>query len=163
MPIVCIDPGMRHTGLVHMDGWHVLDARTIAFAKGVGQDNALARDRAGEIASEVAAWLESRPHECVVMEGFTGFSGRRSGVYAWQTPFLVGYLLRELRAERVEIQTSRQVLNPRSTGNVARYVNALAEGRDPFESGGTLITNEHLRSAAAHGIYHYQKGGKQNV
>lgn len=156
MAVVAIDPGMRHTGLVHMEGWHVLDAKTIAFRKGVGQDNLLARERAGEIAQEVTAWLASHDHACVVLEGFTGFTSRQ-GVYAWQTPFLVGYLLRELATESVALQTSRQVLNPRSTGNVARYANAMAEGRDPFESGGKLITNEHLRSAAAHGIYYYQR------
>lgn len=155
MPVVAIDPGTANTGLVYMDERRVICAKTLAHRKAVRDDQYALMRRAREIAAQVAAWAADKPHEAVVIEGFVGFSGRQGG-YTYQTPYLCGYLHRALEGERIVIQTSRQVLNPRRAGSMARTMAALKAGEEPMPGAG-MLTNEHLRSAACHGAYYYQE------
>ena len=60
----------------------------------------------------------------------------------------------------IVIQTSRQVLNPRSAGSMAAAMAALRAGKRPME-GSEMLTNEHLRSAACHGAYYYREKGRK--
>lgn len=158
MPVVAIDPGTANTGLVYMDASRVICAKTLVHKKAVKADQYALMERAREIAAQVAAWAADKPHEAVVIEGFVGFSGRQGG-YTYQTPYLCGYLHRALEGERIVIQTSRQVLNPRSAGSMAQTMYMLRQGKRPMK-GSELLTNEHLRSAACHGAYYYSKGRK---
>lgn len=159
MPVVAIDPGTANTGLVYMDERRVICAKTLTHRKPVRGDQYALMERAREIAAQVAAWAADKPHEAVVIEGFVGFSGRQGG-YTYQTPYLCGYLHRALEGERIVIQTSRQVLNPRSAGSMAAAMAALKAGKMPME-GSEMLTNEHLRSAACHGAYYYATKGKE--
>lgn len=159
MPVVAIDPGTANTGLVYMDGRRVICAKTLTHRKPVRGDQYALMERAREIAAQVAAWAADKPHEAVVIEGFVGFSGRQGG-YTYQTPYLCGYLHRALEGERIVIQTSRQVLNPRSAGSMAPMMGMLRAGKSPVE-GSELLTNEHLRSAACHGAYYYATKGRK--
>ena len=71
-----------------------------------------------------------------------------------------GQLLGHLReaGEEVVLQTSRQVLNPKTRGNAAWTVDWLRNRRQ-FYLGQGLVTNEHERSAFAHG-WHYLHTGE---
>lgn len=157
MRIVTIDPGTSNTGLVYMDERRILCARTLHFNGAVGNDQDALRERAGKIARMIADWIADKPHECVVMEGFVGFSGRQGG-YTYQTPYLCGYLHKALEGEEIAIQTSRQVLNPRTRGNLAHLKDGMAMGKEVYPGCG-FCTNDHLRSAAVHGIYYLKRKG----
>lgn len=159
MPVVAIDPGTANTGLVYMDERRIICAKTLTHRKAVRGDQYALMGRAREIAEQVAAWAADKPHEAVVIEGFVGFSGRQGG-YTYQTPYLCGYLHRALEGERIVIQTSRQVLNPRSAGSMAQMMDMLRSGKRPVK-GSELLTNEHLRSAACHGAYYYRAKGRK--
>ena len=157
MAIVCIDPGTSNTGLVYMDERRVIDARTLHY-KDVVKDNQEALMRRAElIARQFRDWAYDKPHELVVIEGFVHYQGRTGG-YAYHTPYLCGFLHSELLAagERLVIQTSRQVLNPRTRGNVSQLVSDMKLGYEVWGDS-WKCGNEHLRSALAHGIYYYER------
>lgn len=155
MPVVAIDPGTANTGLVYMDERRVLCALTVSMKGAVKGDQEALRRRAEAVADRIAGWTADKPREAVVIEGFLGYPGRQGG-YTYQTPYLVGYLHRALAGENLVTQTSRQVLNPRARGNVARLMEALRLGERPLE-GAELLTNDHLRAAACHGAYYYER------
>lgn len=154
MSIIAIDPGTSNTGLVHMDDKRIIDACTLRFRHVIRADQDMLRKRAAEISLLVRSWIAERQHEAIVMEGFVSYAGKGGG-YVFQTPYLIGYLHAELVGENVVIQTSRQVLNPRSKGNVAHIRDAMECGGAPYP-GSKLCTNDHLRAAACHGIYYYR-------
>lgn len=166
MNIVCIDPGTSNTGLVYMSPFSVLCCNTI-HGKAVGFDQDELRERAGEIARRVLAWIADKPHDCIVIEGYVTF-GKNMGQYTYQTPYLIGYLHRALEAagERIVIQTSRQVLNHRTKGSVVSKADYDSEydtkASALYRSGWKDVDkccNEHLRAAALHGVYYYLGNG----
>lgn len=154
MSIIAIDPGTSNTGLVHMDEKCIIDACTLRFRDVIRADQDMLRERAAEISLMVRSWIAERPHDAVIIEGFVGYTGKGGG-YVFQTPYLCGYLHADLADENVVIQTSRQVLNPRTRGNVAHIRDAMECGGAPYP-GSKLCTNDHLRAAACHGIYYYR-------
>lgn len=154
MSIIAIDPGTSNTGLVHMDDKRIIDAHTLRFRHVIRADQDMLRERAAEISMLVRSWIAERPHEAIVIEGFMGYPGKGGG-YVFHTPYLIGYLHADLASENVVIQTSRQVLNPRTKGNVAHIRDAMESGGAPYP-GSKLCTNDHLRAAACHGIYYYR-------
>lgn len=153
MSIIAIDPGTKDTGLVYMDEARIIDAETIRYGEAVKADQDALLHRAHDITLRIADWIAARKHDAVVIEGFVTYHGRQSG-YTFQTPYLCGYIHAALAMEYFVIQTSRQVLNPHTRGNVAAYKAAMEQGRDVWGDCSKL-TNDHLRSAAAHGIYYY--------
>lgn len=157
MSIVAIDPGTSNTGAVYMDEHRIVCCKTIAYKSTVKSDQRALMERAGAIARQLGAWMADKPHECVVIEGFTSFGGARQGAYTYQTPYLCGYLHAALAGERVVIQTSKQVLNQKTRGSVAHIKRAMERGEEVWPECRKL-TNDHLRSAACHGIYYYRKG-----
>lgn len=152
MRIVAVDPGTSNTGLVYMDERRILCAKTLRYKSTVKADQDALRARAENIARQIAAWVADKPHDALVMEGFMGYPGRQGG-YAFQTPYLCGYLHAALAGEDIAIQTSRQVLNPHTRGNVAELRALMERGCSPYP-GSELCTNDHLRAAACHGAYH---------
>lgn len=138
-----------------MDERRILCALTVSMKGAVRSDQDALLARAAAIADRVSGWMADKPHEAVVIEGFVGYPGRQGG-YTFQTPYLCGFLHKALEGERLVIQTSRQVLNPRTRGNATRYLDALRMGKKPW-AGSELLTNEHLRSAACHGAYYYER------
>lgn len=155
MNIIAIDPGTTNTGIVYMNERGILCAKTIHFNKSVKQDQDALFDRAQEIARQVSDWIADKPHEAVVIEGFSYIRGR-GNAYIFQTPYICGYLQHLLCGENLVIQTSTQVLNPRTRGNMAQVKDELARGYMAIPDA-NCITNDHLRSAAVHGWY-YLKG-----
>lgn len=159
--IVAVDPGCLHTGVVYMDERRVLDSCTIAYPKGVKGDNDLLDERCEAIWHRLERFLANHPHDLVVIEGYQQQGGRGHLSMAHQTPWLVGSLLAHLHedGEAVAIQLSAKVLNPRSPGNCAWVVDCAAQGREVLPGSLRLVTNEHLRSALAHGVWRYQRHG----
>ena len=153
MAIIAIDPGTRNTGLVYMNELAILDAETIKFNDTVKNDQYALMVRSHEIVQRIYKWLQARPHDWTVIEGFVNYSKRQSG-YTFQTPYLCGYIHAALATEHFIVQTSRQVLNPRTKGNVAAYRDAMERGEEVWGDC-KLLTNDHTRSAACHGIYYY--------
>lgn len=156
MSIVAIDPGTSNTGIVYMDARRIICAKTLHYKSTVKADQFALMERAENIARQISQWIADKPHEAIVIEGFVGYSGKQGG-YAYQTPYLCGYLHKALADENIVIQTSRQVLNPKSRGNVAEARTLMARGARPWP-GCEVCTNDHLRAAACHGIYYYTRG-----
>lgn len=153
MSIIAIDPGTSNTGLVYMDERRIIDAATLSYREPVKADQYALMLRAHEIAVAIYDWMAPRRHEAVVIEGFVTYHGRQSG-YTFQTPYLCGYIHAALASEHFIIQTSRQVLNKHTRGNVAAYKEAMKQGKDVWGDC-SMVGNDHERSAAAHGIYYY--------
>ena len=61
--------------------------------------------------------------------------------------------------EPFSIQLSALVLNPRARNNAAWAADAVQQGREVMQGCQRLVTNEHLRSAFAHGLWFYQRHG----
>ena len=154
MNIVAVDPGTSNTGIVYMNERRIICAKTLHYKSTVKADQDALRKRAESIARQLGAWVADKPHEVIVMEGFLGYSGKGGG-YVFQTPYLCGYLHAALRGEEIAIQTSRQVLNPKSRGNVAELRTLMARGANPYP-GCEHCTNDHLRAAACHGAYYLE-------
>lgn len=159
--IVAVDPGCLHTGIVYMDERRVIDSRTIGFPKGVRGDNDLLDERCESIWRQLERFLTEHPHSMVVLEGYQQQGGRGHMSMSHQTPWLVGSLTAHLHkaGEPFTIQLSAKVLNPRARGNCAWAVDEALQGREVLQGCNRLVTNEHLRSAFAHGLWFYQRHG----
>lgn len=166
--IVCVDPGTANTGFVYMSPYHVLCCKTYHGAS-IKFDQYDLKERAGDIARCMLSWIADKPHDAIVIEGFVGFSKQQSA-YTYQTPYLLGYLHRALEhaGEEVVIQTSRQVLNPKSKGAVV----SKKDKDSPYDTKQAALmrsgwgdihkcTNDHLRAAALHGVYYYTRKGEE--
>ena len=158
--VVAIDPGCTHTGMVHMDAHRVIACSTARFKERVGSDNdALAR-RCEEVWQAVREFLDTHPHDVVVVEGYRRYNGRGGMTMTHQTPWLVGALLAHLAdaGEDYAIQLSAQVLNPTAHGNAAWCMQKVERGCAGMFRGQSALTNEHMRSAFAHGWYYLHTG-----
>lgn len=154
--IVAIDPGATHTGIVYMDEHRVIDVKTISFPKSCGIDNNLLNTRCINIWRQLEQFLAMHNHDAVVIEGFVPYAGMKvAKSTSHQTPWLVGYLLSglETSGETPVIQTSNQVLNSRTKGNLASQKDLLVQRRYVYE-GQKMLTNDHLRCAFLHGLYY---------
>lgn len=154
MAIIAVDPGTSNTGLVYMDERRVVCAKTYHYQK-VGYDQDKLMQRAAQIAKVLSEWTYDKPHEVVVMEGYIGYPGMQGG-FSYQTPYLCGFLHSELlrAGEQITVQTSRQVLNRRTKGNVRYLLEEMLAGEEVWGES-SKCTNEHTRSALMHGIYYY--------
>lgn len=160
--IVAIDPGTTNTGIVYMNEHRVIDVKTIHYPKSCGIDNNLLDARCQSIWRQLEQFLVMHGHDAVVIEGFVPYPGMRvAKSTSHQTPWLVGYLLRGLEAAGADpiIQTSKQVLNPRSKGNLSYQKDLLEQRRFVYE-GQKLLTNDHLRCAFLHGLYYLIGAGE---
>ena len=153
--IIACDPGTANTGLVYMERERVEDVLTVHINGGVRNDQYALLERAARIAERMKSWMADKPHEAIVIEGFIGYPGRQGG-YTYHTPYLCGYLHKALEGERIVIQTSRQVLNCKTRGNLAGLREAMAAG-DCRWGGAEKLTNDHLRAAACHGAYYLER------
>lgn len=155
MSIIAIDPGTSNTGLVHMDGKRIIDARTIHYDEPVKADQYRLMQRAHEIVIAIFDWMAPRKHDYVVIEGFVNYSKMQGG-YTFQTPYLCGCIHTALASEHFIIQTSREVLNSHTRSSAVRKGETKAQAIERWGwENSAILKNEHVRSAALHGIYHY--------
>lgn len=153
--IVAVDPGTSNTGIVYMNERGIISAKTLHYKSTVKADQDALRSRADNIARQLTSWIVDKPHEVIVMEGFMTYPGK-GGMYTYQTPYLCGFLHAALKDEDIVIQTSSQVLNPHTRGNMAE-MRTLMERRACPIPGSALCTNDHLRAAACHGAYYLER------
>ncbi len=155
MSIIAIDPGTSNTGLVFMDEHRIIDATTIQYKEPVKQDQYKLMFRAFEIVERIADWIAPRRHDYIVIEGFLNYSKMQGG-YTFQTPYLCGCIHTALVNEHFIIQTSREVLNSHTRKSTVRLGETKAQAIDRWGwENSAILTNDHMRSAALHGIYHY--------
>lgn len=157
MAIVAIDPGTENTGIVYMNEREVIDVKTIHYIDGTKLDQRALMIRCRDIVERIYDWMLDKPHSALVVEGFVTFRGsNRSNPYSFQTPYLCGVIGERFKGEDITWQLSKDVLNPRLPGSCA-YV------KDKVKCGGSVLdgdarcTNDHLRSALAHGVYFYKQ------
>ena len=155
MSIIAIDPGTSNTGIVYMDERRIICCKTIAYKGTVKIDQAALKERAENIAKQVIDFAADKPHECIVIEGFVPYQERQSA-YTFQTPYLCGFLHSALKGENIVIQTSDRVLNPKRRGNLRHLKDQMTLGYQVWGDS-DKCTNDHLRSAAVHGIYYYTR------
>lgn len=157
MNIIAIDPGTRHTGIVYMDEKRIIDAKTVAFPSACGIDQYALDERCRNIWQQIEPFLLTHDHEKLVIEGFIPYTGMKvARSTSHHTPWLVGYILAGLEQcdEDIAIQTSKQVLNPRTRGNLAAQYDMLKHSKTWVYAGDHILTNDHLRTAFLHGWYY---------
>ena len=154
--IIAIDPGTTHTGMVYMTTQgSVLDVDTANFYKALNTDNEALIIRCTLIWLRISAFLESHPHSMVVIEGYKPYGGMRvARATSHQTPWLIGHITACLGAagEPFTVQLSDAVLR-KNRGGMGCVLEGLKDGSVKF-NGSNLLSNEHLRTAAMHGLYY---------
>lgn len=155
MSIIAIDPGTSNTGIVYMDERRIICCKSLTYKEAVKIDQAALMERAENIARQIIDFAADKPHECIVIEGFVTYQERQSA-YTFQTPYLCGFLHAALKGENVVIQTSDKVLNPNRRGNLSHLKKQMAKGYEVWGDS-AKCSNDHLRSAAVHGIYYYRR------
>lgn len=161
MAIIAIDPGVDNTGLVYMSDREVIDVKTIHYMEGVKTDQRALMERSREIAERICDWMLDKPHDALVVEGFVTFraAAGRSNPYSFQTPYLCGVIGARFEDENIIWQLSRDVLNPRIAGSCAWVKDKVKNGYSVL-SGDERCSNDHLRSALAHGVYYFRQLAK---
>lgn len=165
MNIIAIDPGTSNTGVVYMSELSIVCFKTIT-GKPVYADQYELLARMERIAQQILVFMADKPHEAIVMEGFIGYKGRQNA-FTCQTPQLVGFLQDRflVMGEKLVIQTSDEVLNPRRRCSLVNYDDS-ANGKARAKESALLRTgwreveklpNDHVRAAALHGIYYYKQ------
>jgi hypothetical protein len=157
--VVAVDPGLANTGVVVMAGRKIADAATFKTKSRGRPDFESVMERGQHMAESVSALVgELSDVEAVVIEEYEDFGGgtyRRSGVSdalvpnRWTTPVvcaLIGSRLASLGYNVVWQRPAIVMARYRShKGYWERKCYGLVEGD-------TRLTNDHVRSAACHGL-----------
>ena len=152
MRILAIDPGLANTGLVMFEGRRIVGVHTVTSpAQGARPDFATCILRAHATATEIASWCETigRP-DVIVAELYRDIPGAlRQAANRWTTPLVIGVMCSTLYelADTVVWQDPERVMTA-----YAQMMRLWALGQRGIVTGDELLRNEHLRSAAAHGM-----------
>lgn len=154
MRVLAVDPGLANTGLVYFESRHIAAAETIRTrSDGPRPDWARVVERGQEIAHgirEVADRLG--PVDVVVCESYRDIPGRlRTVANRWTTPLVIGLVIPTLidLAPALVWQDPERVMRA-----YAGAVRIWESGICGVVPGDRALTNEHLRSAAAHGLHY---------
>ena len=156
MRLLAVDPGLANTGIVLFDGKRIVDVATIKsaaittrplFADCVG--------RAESSALELAIVCERMGSvDNVVAESYRDIPGRLRGASnRWTTPLAIGLMIPTLR----RLTETGDIAWQDPEVVMTRYAQAMrlwALGQRGIVTGDELLRNEHLRSAAAHGLFY---------
>jgi len=156
MRLLAVDPGLANTGLVMFDGKRIVDTATIrSAALSTRPQFADCVKRAEQSAREITQAVErmGRP-DITCVELYRDIPGAlRNAANRWTTPLVIGVMVPALHAltETGEIvwQDPETVMTC-----YAQAVRLWALGQRGIVTGDTALRNEHLRSAAAHGMYY---------
>lgn len=150
--LLAVDPGLANTALVLFDGKRITWARTITTAaEGSRPDFTAAVARCRRIAAAIeTAHLELGDVDEVVIETYRDIPGRlRTVSNRWTTPLAIGLMLPALEAfGPVAWQDPETVMSA-----MRDTVTYWSLGQRHLALGDHLLTNAHLRSAGAHGLY----------
>lgn len=152
MRLLAVDPGIRNTGIVLLDdGPRIVQAWTLRTS---GDDSfRSAQHRCDSLVAQLqAVYQETGEVDHVAVEAYRDIPGRlRSVKNRWMCPLAIGRLTETLRLFSVSGHVVWQ--DPETVMRAyAGYVRAWASGQHII-AGSELLTNEHLRSAAAHALH----------
>lgn len=164
MRILAIDPGLANTGVVLFEGGKVKAVQTIRTDADGRLQFQPALERVKTIAVELSIVIErARPDE-IVCELYRDIPGElRRVANRWSTPLVIGYLVAAVLEDwqhsgiPVVWQDPEVVMKAYSSHIKAWEAEgrkkAATRRRDIIVAGDQYLTNEHLRSAGAHGLY----------
>lgn len=152
--ILAIDPGLANTGLVLFVDGCITDVQTVTTAgSGHHTDFTAAIDRSVEIAARVRAFATRHEADTAVVELYRDIPGPlRNAANRWTTPLLIGWLGSKLDDAGLPIVWQDPECVMRAYGGLMRAWSMPRRKRDSAIAGDRLLTNAHLRSAAAHGV-----------
>lgn len=159
--ILAIDPGLANTGVVLLGKQMIYAAATLKTSR----DHSVpefedAVSRSDDLAQQLRRFMALHAPAGVsvaVVESYRDFGGgHKRGVKGrWTTPLAIGLLIPDIRLLSDEIVFQ----DPAEVMCAGRDYIALWKARKSVWPGDRNLTNEHLRSAAAHGIYYL--GGRR--
>lgn len=151
--ILAVDPGVAATGVVLLVGGRFTEAYTWTTRPGNIDRWRDLQARAGLQALRIVDHITALPAGAhVVIEAFEDFGGGhlREAHSRYYTPYLLGFVAARVSAHPVHIhwQMASVVLSA-----TRAYREHWEAGRRGLVPGDGLLTNEHLRSAACHGLH----------
>ena len=149
--VVAIDPGLANTGIVlYVDG-AIRAAVTCRTKPGPRDDFAEIWDRAGEMASSIVAQVVNWAPDEIVAEGYGDIPGPLRGAKGrWMCPLAMGRVFDRIEAMGLPLKWQ----DPETVMKAMRAVVLLWKAKKAIIEGDDALTNEHTRSAAAHGHYY---------
>lgn len=156
MRLLAIDPGLANTGMVLFVDGAIVDAQTIT-TKGAGRKTEFnaALHRCATICAIVSDAIERMDPDMIVVELYKDIPGHlRKAANRWTTPMLIGYLHARVLDAILEAHVDVVYQDPEQVMTAYREVVGMwAAGRRGIWPGDERLTNEHLRSAAAHAVH----------
>lgn len=164
MRILAIDPGLANTGVVLFVDGRIHAVQTIRTeGDGFKVDFDLALERIKSIAVDLSIAIErARPDE-IACEKYKDIPGElRKAANRWSTPLAIGYLVAAVFEDWQHSGVVIAYQDPERVMTLYRqHVAAWKAGHRGIAPGDELLTNEHLRSAAAHGLYRMSATAQQ--
>ena len=155
--IAAVDPGLANTGIVVMDKDRVYATTTL---HSVGKTNSWeeTRSRAQKMAVDIVSFIRASEAEHAIVESFEQQSYKGVTKKSWATVLVLAYLDVALSGAAVW-QTPSEAL--KDTKDYRDLWKACGDKGAGILLGDKAITNEHLRSAASHGIYYLNMEGRR--
>jgi hypothetical protein len=154
--ILAVDPGLANTGLVMFEGRKIVDVATVSSAAITTRPRfADCVKRAEQTGLEIYHVVEKMGWpDLVVAESYRDIPGNLRGASnRWTTPLAIGLMIPALRSlsktGEIVWQDPEQVMRAYS-----QAVRLWALGQKGLITGDAKLRNEHLRSAAAHGVHY---------
>ena len=149
--LLAIDPGLANTGLVAFVDGKIVEARTIRTTGNAKHDAYEATiARVEDIEAQVADFARLFAPDVTAIESYVDLpswgDNKRNATLRWTTPLVV-YAVARVAVGQVVWQTSAVVLT-----QYAEYLKRWQAGFS-FVPGDELLTNEHTRAAACHGLH----------
>lgn len=148
--LLAIDPGLANTGLVLFIDGRIVGARTVT-TKGKADTDPFGRtvERAARVAREVAEIKRVFDPDLIAIEAYEDFGGKylREVRRRWTTPMAIAAIALGMPSDRVRWQKASIVM-----GQYASHIRGW-KAKVRIVAGDQLLTNDHHRSAAAHGLY----------
>jgi hypothetical protein len=160
--LLAVDPGLANAGLVLFEGKRIADVRTCKTApEGPRPTFTAAVQRGEEIARQIREYgAEIGTVDVVVAETYVDMGGghlrMREGKpipNRWTTPLAIGLIipaLRDLTEDGEIVWQPADIVMTR----YGQYKRLWALGQTGVVTGDIALRNDHLRSAAAHGLFY---------
>lgn len=153
--ILAIDPGLANTGIVLLDDSAILDAWTLRtkrdpavpeFEDAVCRSQTIARGL-----RQIAAAHLPEGVPVAVVESYKDIPGHLRGARRrWTTPLCIGILIPAI----CEIAEALVWQDPETVMCASKAHLGYWAAKKSIHPGDERLTNEHLRSAGAHGLYY---------
>lgn len=155
MRLLCVDPGLASTALVLFDRGRISAAHTLTTpSEGPRPKFAACVKRAEDLSRALLEAGMAMEPDIVVVELYRDIPGAlRNASNRWATPLTIGLLIPTLRALTEDgsiVWQDPELVMTRYAG----YKLAWKAGTRGICRGDELLRNDHLRAAAAHGLFY---------